>query len=32
MTFRRLTLIVVDGTFAVCRLDSDSSIPPWAAV
>jgi hypothetical protein len=30
MTFRQLTLIVVDGTFAICRLEPDASIPSWA--
>jgi hypothetical protein len=30
MAFRQLTLIVVDGLFAVCRLEPDASIPPWA--
>ena len=30
MTFQKMTLIVVDDTFAVCRLASDSPIPPWA--
>ncbi len=30
MADRRLTLLVVDGTFAVCRLDVDAPIPPWA--
>ncbi|HEY7423949.1 MAG TPA: GNAT family N-acetyltransferase [Gemmataceae bacterium] len=27
---RQLSLLLLDGTFAVCRLDSASSIPPWA--
>jgi putative acetyltransferase len=27
---RQRTLRLVDGTFAVCRLDSKDSIPPWA--
>jgi GNAT superfamily N-acetyltransferase len=27
---RPQTLLLLDGTFAVCRLDSASSIPPWA--
>ena len=27
----QLTLLPVDGTFAVCRLAADSSIPTWAA-
>jgi putative acetyltransferase len=27
---RRLPQLLLDGTFAVCRLDSASSIPPWA--
>jgi hypothetical protein len=26
---RQLSLLLLDGTFAVCRLDSASSIPPW---
>jgi hypothetical protein len=26
----RLTLLVVDGDFAVCKLESDAPIPPWA--
>jgi hypothetical protein len=30
MAFRQLTLIVVDGIFAVCRLEPDAPIPPWA--
>jgi hypothetical protein len=30
MAFRRLTLIVVDGTFAVCRLQPDAPIPGWS--
>ena len=28
--FHRLTLTVVDGTFAVCRLGAEVPIPPWA--
>ena len=27
---RHLSLLLLDDTFAVCRLDSASSIPPWA--
>jgi carbon storage regulator CsrA len=27
---RQLSLLLLAGTFAVCRLDSASSIPPWA--
>ena len=30
MSFHRLNLTVVDGTFAVCRLEADAPIPPWA--
>ncbi len=30
MAIRQLTLIVVDGTFAVCRLEPGTPIPPWA--
>jgi hypothetical protein len=30
MAFRQLTLIVVDDTFAICRLASDAPIPAWA--
>ncbi len=30
MAFRRLTLIVVDGIFAVCRLAPDAPIPGWS--
>ena len=30
MSFHRLNLTVVDGTFAVCRLGADATIPPWA--
>jgi len=30
MAFRQLTLIVVDGLFAVCRLESAGSVPRWA--
>ena len=29
-TARQLTLLVVDGTFAVCRLEGNACIPPWA--
>jgi len=29
--FPQRTLLVVDGTFAVCRLAGDASIPSWAA-
>ena len=30
MAFHQLTLLMVDGTFAVCRLGGDAPIPPWA--
>jgi hypothetical protein len=30
MAFRHLTLIVVDGIFAVGRLEPDATISPWA--
>ncbi len=30
MTEHRLRLLVVDGTFAVCRLAADVPLPPWA--
>jgi hypothetical protein len=30
VSFHRLNLTVVDGTFAVCRLGADAPIPPWA--
>ena len=30
MAFQQLTLIVVDGVFAVCRLEPDAPMPPWA--
>jgi hypothetical protein len=30
MAFRQLTLLVVDGIFAVCGLEPDAPIPPWA--
>jgi len=30
VAFQQLTLLVVDGTLAVCRLDSDAPMPPWA--
>jgi hypothetical protein len=30
MAFQQLTLIVVDGVFAVCRLAPDAPIPPWS--
>jgi hypothetical protein len=30
MARRRLTLIRVDGLLAVCRLEPDTPIPPWA--
>ena len=30
MAIRQLTLIMVDSTFAVCRLEPDTPIPPWA--
>ena len=28
----RLTLLIMDGLFAICRLDAASSIPSWATV
>jgi hypothetical protein len=31
VAMHQLNLVVVDGTFAVCRLDSNASIPPWAS-
>ena len=30
MAFRQLTLILVDGILAVCGLEPDAPIPPWA--
>jgi hypothetical protein len=30
MAFRQLTLILLPDTFAICRLEPDASIPPWA--
>jgi hypothetical protein len=30
MAFPRLTLLVLDGPFAVCRLGAGAPIPPWA--
>lgn len=30
MTRRRWVLSVLDGRFAVCRLDAGTEIPPWA--
>ncbi len=30
MAFQQLTLIVLDGNFAVCRLEPGAPIPPWA--
>ena len=30
MAFRQQTLLVVDGIFAVCRLEPEAPIPPWA--
>jgi predicted N-acetyltransferase YhbS len=27
---RQLPLLLLDGTFAICRLDSNAPIPPWA--
>jgi hypothetical protein len=32
MTSRQLTLALVDGNFAVCRLEADAPIPSWATV
>ena len=31
MSFHHLNLIVVEGTFAICKLSADAPIPPWAA-
>src|SRR6516164_10877088 len=30
MAFQQLTIILVDGIFAVCKLEPDTSIPSWA--
>ena len=30
MALQQLTLLVVDGTVAVCRLGGEAPIPPWA--
>jgi hypothetical protein len=30
MAFHQLTLLLLDGTFAVCKLGGDASLPPWA--
>jgi hypothetical protein len=30
VVLQQLTLLVVDGSFAVCRLCGDAPIPPWA--
>lgn len=30
MATQQVTLLLVDGTFAVCRLSSDALIPSWA--
>jgi hypothetical protein len=30
MSFGQMTFLVLDGTFAVCRLDADAAIPAWA--
>ena len=30
MSFHHLNLTVMDDTFAVCKLDADAPIPPWA--
>jgi hypothetical protein len=30
VSLHRLNLTVVDGAFAVCRLEADAPIPPWA--
>jgi hypothetical protein len=30
VSFHRLNLTIVDGTFAVCRLEADAPMPPWA--
>lgn len=30
MSFHHLNLVVVDGTFAICKLEADVPIPPWA--
>jgi hypothetical protein len=29
MPYDHLTVLLVEGTFAVCRLDSDASLPLW---
>src|SRR5262249_18786842 len=31
MTLHQLTLMVLDDSFAVCRLGGDASIPSWAS-
>jgi hypothetical protein len=31
VAFHRLSLALVDGTYAICRLPGDAPIPPWAA-
>lgn len=31
MGYRPLNLVVVNGTFAICRLSGDAPIPSWAA-
>ncbi len=31
MAFHQLSLIVLDDTYAICRLSHDSSIPSWAS-
>jgi len=30
VAFQQLTLFVVDNTLAICRLDGDAALPPWA--
>lgn len=30
MASRPLVLLVMEGNFAVCRLDRDAAVPPWA--
>jgi hypothetical protein len=29
VSFHQLNLVVVDGTFAICRLGADATIPSW---
>jgi hypothetical protein len=30
VAMQQLTLLVLDGTFAICKLGSDAPVPPWA--